>query len=422
MARLETVNFTPWREVIEEGHVAWTPDKLSSPVPDLPQIFWDDGEPWSEVNHWALTRAKATVGGDLKTVSSLMKHLAAYASWLESEKLDWRHFPVRRENRAIVRFRGELIRQRDQLRVLKPSTTTARMAAVIQFYRYAQIYGFVESSTPMWEDKQVVRRFYDNTGFARTMLLTSSELTIPNRTRPGDTLEDGLTPISPEHARQLLEFTEQQGLLELHYMLSLGTLSGARLETITTLGVRNIEDATPDVSMPGFSCVPVGPGTGVSTKFDVSGKLLVPTFLIEELKGYAYSMQRLRRQALAGKADRDRLFLTVRGSPYQPQTFNRLMTDLRRRTLAHGMRFMERFKFHQTRATYGTMLMELALEVADASAAVAFVRDAMLHKDEVTTLRYVKFVQKAPVKARISKEFASVFSGVVNRDWNKFHA
>ena len=66
--------------------------------------------------------------------------------------------------------------------------------------------------------------------------------------------------------------------------------------------------------------------------------------------------------------------------------------------------------------------MKLALEVTTTSTAVAFVRDAMLHKDEATTLRYVKFSQRASVKALIGKEFASVFSGVVNRSWNDFHA
>ncbi|WP_119153249.1 tyrosine-type recombinase/integrase [Caldimonas tepidiphila] len=422
MANLETVSFFPMREVIEGGEVHWVRDKLAAPISKLPQVFWEDGEPWSEVNHWAVTRAQGSVGGNIKTVTGLMKHLAAYASWLEANELDWRHFPMRIGDRAIVQFRAELIRQRDMLGVLKPSTATARMAAVIQFYRYAQIYGFVERGSPMWKDKQVLRRFHDSTGFARAMLTTSSELAIPNRGRPGDTLEDGLTPMSPEHARQLLEFTKQEGLHELHFMLSLGVLSGARLETITTLEVRHIEGAMPDRSMPGFSRVAVGPGTGVATKFDVSGDLLVPTFLVDELKGYAYSMQRLRRQALANEAERQRLFLTTRGSPYAHQTFNRLMTDLRRRAQAAGMRFMEAFKFHQTRATYGTMLMELAIDVANVASAVAFVRDAMLHKDEATTLRYVKFVQNAPVKALISKEFASVFSGVVKRDWNKFDA
>lgn len=422
MANLENIRFTPMREVVESGVVRWELDRLATPIDALPQVFWEDGEPWSEVNHWALTKAKSTVGGDIKTVTSLMKHLHAYASWLESKGMDWRHFPMRITDRAIVQFRRELIRQRDELGALQPSTVTARMAAVIQFYRHAHLYGFVERSSPMWRDKQVLLRFFDDVGFERGMLRISSELAIPNRTRPGEKLEDGLTPLRPEHASQLLEFTEAQGLLELHYMLSLGMLSGARLETISTLGVRQIEDAIPDDSMPGFYRVPVGPGTGVETKSDVSGELLIPTFLIDALKGYAYSMQRLRRQARASETNRGRLFLTVRGNPYLPQTFNRLMTELRRRAISHGMRFMEHFKFHQTRATYGTMLMELALEVTDAKTAVAFVRDAMLHKDEAQTFRYVRFVQKAPVKALISKEFSAIFSGVVNRDWNKFHA
>ena len=133
-------------------------------------------------------------------------------------------------------------------------------------------------------------------------------------------------------------------------------------------------------------------------------------------------MQRLGRQAKATPKNRGRLFLTTRGNPYSQQTFNRLMTDLRRRSLAAGLQFMQSFKFHQTRATFGTMLMALALDVAPAAAAVAFVRDAMLHKDETMTLRYVKFIQKAPVKALVSKEFAAKFSGVVHRDWNKFSA
>jgi integrase len=422
MANLETVNFLPMREVIDGDEVEWVHDRLGAPISLLPQVFWEDGEPWSEVNHWAVTRAQDAVGGDIKTVTSLMKHLAAYASWLEVHGLDWRHFPVRASERAIVRFRKNLFHQRDELAVLKPSTTTARMAAVIQFYRFAQIHGFIERGSLMWRDKQVLHTFHDSFGFTRTMLRTSSELAIPNRRRPGDTLEDGLTPISPEHARDLLDFTKREGLQELHYMLSLGILSGARLETVTTLEVRHIEGAMPDQNMPGFSRMAVGPGTGVETKNDVYGDLLVPTFLLDALKVYAYSMRRLRRQALANGYEQQRLFLTMRGHPYAHGTFNRLMTDLRRRAVAVGMRFMLTFKFHQSRATYGTMLMELALGVASVANAVAFVRDAMLHKDEATTLRYVRFVQKTPVKAAISKAFSAVFSGVVNRDWNKFDA
>lgn len=420
MANLEFIKYIPSREVVEDVSISWVHDQLARPIDKLPQLFWSTGEPWNEVNHWALTKATSSAGGHIKTITSLMKHLAAYASWLECVKMDWRNFPIRKQDRAIVLYRGELIRQRDR-GSLAPSTARARMAAVIQFYRHADIYKFIERKSPMWKEHQVVVRHYDATGFKRTFLRVSSELAIPNRSRHGTRLEDGLTPLRTEDAVMLLDFAFDQDLQELNLMLSLGVLTGARKETITTLSVRDIENAYPDVQTPDTYRVRVGPGTGVKTKFDVSGELMVPKFLIDRLLKYAYSMRRLRRQNLANRTNCGLLFLTTRGNPYESSSFNRLMTDLRRRALDAGMRFMERFKFHQTRATFGTWLMGVALRVAGTKAAVAFVKDAMLHKDEKTTFLYVRFHEEAPVKAAVANEFSAVFSGVLNRDWSQYH-
>ena len=421
MASLEVIKYTPFREVIEDHKVRWVADTVAHPIHKLPQIFWSSGEPWHEANHWALTKATSTAGGHIKTVTSLMKHLAAYASWLESAELDWRNFPIRKQDRAIVLYRGELIAQRN-MGSLAPSTARARMAAVIQFYRHAHVYGLVNRNSPMWEDRRVVVRYHDTVGFERTLLRTSSELAIPNRNRPGLRLEDGLTPLRSDDMVKLLEFTKEQRLQELNLILSLGVLTGARIETITTLCIKNIENAHPDAETPDTYRVPIGPGTGVQTKFDVSGELMVPKFLINDLKEYAYSMHRLRRQGRASAANRGLLFLTIRGNPYESGTFNRLMTDLRRRALSVGMRFMASFKFHQTRATFGTWLMEVALRVAGPKAAVAFVKDAMLHKDEKTTFLYVRFHEETPVKVAVANEFSAIFSGVVGRDWNQYCA
>lgn len=419
MAKLEFIQFNPSRETVKNGKICWDLDQLAKPIANLPQLFWNDGSPWSEANHWALTKTRGSNGSKLKTVVTLLKHLVAYASWLEESALDWRHFPMRREDRAIVMFRGELIRQRADA-ILRPSTASGRMSAVIQFYRHVQIFELLGKASPFWQDKQVFIRIHDSTGFQRTLVRSSSELSIPNRARPGEVLEDGLTPLQAKDAEALLAFTDRCGLFELHYMLSIGTMTGARLDTIVTLGVENLNDALPDYSTPDFHRIRVGPGTGVNTKFDVSGYLLMPTFLLEALKRYATSMRRLRRQALASPENRGCLFLTIRGNPYDPPSFNRLMTDLRRRSISEGMRFMTNFKFHQTRATFGTMAMELALSVASVKDAVAFVKDAMFHKHESTTFRYVSFVQKAPIKAKISDQFSIAFSGISSRKWNDF--
>lgn len=416
MARLELIRYTPMREVLDGAEVAWVRDTLAREINRLPQIFWSGGASWAEANHWALEKATSVRGSDLKTVTSLMKHLAAYASWLERGGTDWRHFPTRSAERCVFRFRGHLIAERGEGH-LKPSTATARMRAVIQFYRHAHHHGFVGSRSPMWTDKQVVVRYFDSVGFERSLLRTSSELAIPNRVRPGTVLEEGLTPLSHDHLEELLAFTREHGPREIHLMLSIGSLTGARIGTITGLRVNDIERAFPDSQLPSLYRIPVGPAAGVPTKFGVDGNLLVPDFLLEELQSYAYSMRRMARQAIAATEDRKLLFLTSRGNPYRSSSFNRLMTDLRRRASAR-MHFMSKFKFHQTRATYGTWLMEMALGVTTEAAAVAFVRDSMLHKDEATTLKYVRFRQNGKVKATLSRAFSAVFSGLGTRKWS----
>lgn len=421
MASLEFIQFAPMREAIDGQTVNWEHDKLARPIQRLPQLFWASGNAWAEANDWALDKATSPAGSNPKTVTALMKHLRAYADWLEEMGLDWRHFPERVADRAVVRFRGNLIDQMNR-GSLRPGTATARMRAVIQFYRYADLNGFVRRRSPMWHEESVVIHYFDSVGFKRAMVRVKSDLSIPNRARPGMPLEDGLTPLRGEHMQQLLAFTAEEGLEELHWMLSLGFFTGARIGTITSLRVANIEQAMPDLTLSAFYRIPVGPGTGVNTKFDVSGELLIPDFLIAALRAYAYSIDRLKRQALGSPEERSLLFLTSRGNPYREHSITRLMTDLRRRAVRSRLRFMQTFKFHQSRCTYGTWLMELALRVTTEAASIAFVRDAMLHKHEATTLRYVRFLQRAPIAGAIANEFTAAFSGVRNRDWNACHA
>lgn len=47
--------------------------------------------------------------------------------------MDWRHFPIQIDLRALVRFRGHLISEISNGR-LASSTAKARMAAVISFF------------------------------------------------------------------------------------------------------------------------------------------------------------------------------------------------------------------------------------------------------------------------------------------------
>lgn len=410
MARLEHIKYQPHRAIVEADKVRWVPINNSRVIHKLPQLFWQNGTPWDEANHWALDKASSS---DIKlsTVQSLMAHLRAYASWLESSETDWRHFPMRKQDRVLVLYRGNLIRDRDDGR-LSPSTATARMRAIIQFYRHCGVYGFISKESPMWQDKMVIVRYFDSVGFERSLMRLSADLSIPNRARHGVTLEDGLLPVSAVHQRELLQFAADNASIELHLLLMSGFFTGARLGTLTTLHVSSLETAVPDTKVPSMWRVAVGPGTGVHTKFDVHGNLLIPAQLMQLLKQYAYGSRRLRREAKADGNNKVYLFLNRSGKRYPASAVTREMVEFRRSGARLGLKYLSDFHFHQTRATFGTWLMSIALDATTVKAALEFVRDAMMHKHESTTMRYIRFIEHTKAKIEVANAFTKAFAGL----------
>lgn len=426
MASLELIEYVPHRHVVaDNGDVAWELDIACRPIKHLPQLFWADGMPWVEANLWAHERATSGKK-NLKTIQSNLRHLHKYAQWLEAEELDWRHFPMLERDRVLIRWRKKLMEDRDKFGLLAPSTATQRMNATIHFYRYARANDFIGRDAPMWHEQQVVHRFHDAVGFERTMLLRSTDLAIPNRRRHGLQLEDGLMPITKDQMHELLTFTQQEGNAshELHLMLQLGFYTGARIQTIADLKKGSLDNAVADPAAPGLVYISVGPGhkPHVATKFNVQGRILVPDWLFCDLFAYVTDPRRLRREAKAPQENKDLIFLTRFGRRYTESESAsgtavwRAMVDLRRAATLAGLKFMKNFHFHMTRATFGTMLASMLLEKGfDHKAVLSFVRDAMLHKDIETTLRYIKFIQQTPIKIKVANEFTEAFLGLSTR-------
>lgn len=419
MANLEYIHYTPHRPEVQAGAVKWVLDKAIRSVDRLPQIFWESGEPWREANVWALELCRNR-DVKLKTVHSLFGHLHKYAVWLEKEQIDWRHFPKTKAERVLNRFRGFLIDSRDD-GLLKPSTTTARMNAVIRFYRYADGRNFVNRDAAKFKDRTVVLRYFDTAGFERTMNRVTTDLSIPNRARPGLRLEDGLLPITRQHMTDLLQFAKENCSEELHLMLMLGFFTGARLGTITTLRVKALEDASRDPHVSGMWSIPVGPGTGIDTKFDVHGHLMISDDLMETLKAYATSPRRLDR-VIKAPQNKSYLFLTRHSNPYSVASVDREMVTLRRSGQAAGLKFFQAFKFHQSRATFGTWLATICLEVASVKATIEFVKRAMHHKSASTTFGYITFIEHTEAKIEVANAFTQAFLGLQTRQSGVTHA
>lgn len=413
MANLEYIRYTPHRAEVDGRTVKWEPERSVRTLDRLPQVFWSSGEPWSELNLWALEMGRNR-HVKLKTIQTLVEHLHKYANWLEKETIDWRHFPQTKADRVLVRFRGALVDARDR-GALEASTTSARMNAVIRFYRYAADRNFISPDAPKWQDKPAVFRYFDAVGFERTMSRVTTDISIPNRTRLGFRLEDGLLPLTQQHMTDMLHFAKEHASEELYLMLLIGCFSGARLGTITTLRVTSLEDAVRDHQVSGMWLVPIGPGTGITTKFDVSGHLMIPDQLMTILKVYATSRRHLDRVINAAVTNKSYLFLTRHNKPYKVTAVDREMVNLRRVGQAAGLKFLQKFKFHQTRATYGTWLMSICLGTVSVKASIEFVKRAMHHKNESTTFGYITFIEHTQAKIEVANAFTEAFLGLQSR-------
>lgn len=420
MATRERILHTPHRCDLIDGRVRWAPVENGRVVDALPQILWSDGKPWRAANLWALERATSK-DVSLKTVQSNLAALHRYAKWLEATGTDWWHFPARKADRCLVRFRGSLIDARNGGKIA-PSTASQTMAAVVQFYRWLHASGLVAPEWPMWRDRMLGVQLIDPVGFNRTIYVNSTDLAIRNRRAPGERLEDGLLPVSAAHRIAILEFAKEHASEELFLLLSLGFYTGMRLGTLLDLKIQTLEHAVPDPASAELMRIAVGPGANprVHTKGGVTGQVHITRTHLDALRQYYYSVRRLHRQAQAAPENANLVFLTKSGKPFANRSsdycsaINEAMHKLRKRGSAQGLDCLRNFRFHQSRATFATELARLAIAAGSTINALAIVKEFLLHKSEATSLLYIKFVEKTPAKEDAANAFTREFLGAIS--------
>jgi integrase len=254
-------------------------------------------------------------------------------------------------------------------------------------------------------------------GLEHTMRVASTDLSIPNRKVAGAIqLEDGLLPVTVSAMKEILALSDRIATEELSLMLRIGFFTGLRIGSITDLKVQTLHNATivPEV---GWKRLALGPGARppVSTKFSVSGSVPIPEELLETLLSYSISTRRLKRQALASAEDQGLLFLTRYGNSYSgddSRAVNVEMSRLRSAGKKEGIKVVRGFHFHRTRATFATELMRVALKFMPVGDAIQYVRESCLHKDESTTMKYIKFIEANKAMSEAADAFTSLFMGL----------
>ncbi len=406
MSRLELINFSPLKSSFDfESEVNREAIDPDISVRNLPQLYWSTGYPWHEANLYLHSRIAEVLRSSIsiQTLGSIAKRLLAFMRFLEEYELDWNRLPYREPDRPLNMYRGYLIDQRNMGNI-SSSLASSRMNCVLNFYRWAQEVGVIWAREDVCGDTEVMLSRVTNNGLIRKLKVRSSRLAIPNRSRRGTILEDGLQPISKHERDMFLQLAKECSSIEVYLMLLLGFYTGMRIGSICDLKKKTLETATRHHSTPELFWIKIGPGIAgapVNTKNDVNGEIVIPRFLLLELASYLKSVRRLSREAKASPENKVRVFLNKNGAGYYDEkamghpTIDVEMSRLRRKAADRGLS-VGHFKFHQTRATFATHVAEVALANCGGNIgrAIALVRDLLLHKQESTSMRYIKFVQE----------------------------
>lgn len=413
MARTESIKLQTHIIKINAKRVEFIQSKCL-PNYQLPQIYWNNNDPWDEVNLYAYDLL-LNENLNIKTVKSNIFHLNAYATWLEENNIDWTYFPETRSERCLVVFRGDLIRKRDSLD-LSPSTTTQRMRAVIKFYKWLKEKNLIDTNVLMWKDKVYKKKIINKFGFENTIDIMSTDLAIPLINNSNIELEGGLSPVNPREVPNILNVAINHSSIELYLLLKLGFYTGMRIGTISDLKVETLEKSILFKNET-MSRIQVGPNASppVSTKYSKDGSILIPTELVHELLDYCYSIRRLKRVANSLDENAELVFLTKEGNRYlslNNKAINVAMHRLRKIGVGLGYDVFKSFHFHQTRSTFATVLMEYCLKKMPPADAIQLVKDACMHKDELVTFKYIKFLENSKNLEKISNQYTNIFLGI----------
>lgn len=398
-----------------DGKPKWMPSQFNL----YPMILGADGAPWPEANMWILSTLEDKAQPNMSSFASIAEDLSAYLRFIEESDIDWLKFPSQKFHRPTYRFNGHL-KHLIQNQEIAASTAKRRMATVIRFYRWLMEEGFVPEH-PSWKDGDSYIEYKGHYGARHVMRIATTDVSISTAKQedPYDgCIQDGgkLRPLSQDEQIWLMDALHSLSNTEMTLIHVFGLVTGARIQTILTFRVR---DVLRDVGInpQGVLRYPVGPGTGIDTKYNKKLVLHIPVWFYDKLRTYAMSERARNRRlrAVGGDTEDQYLFLSIRGAPLYAAKENQLhgkSNVLRHGKVGQGVRqymtdyiipFVKQkydstfhYQFHDLRATYGMNLVDDRLRLVEEKKlnldeVMEFARTRMGHESSATTERYLTY-------------------------------
>lgn len=328
----------------------------------MPVILDSRSAPWDLGMQFLFGRLDAEINPNMLTIRSLADDLSAFRFWLDGHD-DPNSlvtcFPKMKLRRVTYRYRGAL-KQMIEAGDIAASTAKRRMGTVVQFYRWMIEEKVFAPENDPWEERTYSLTFKGTFGAQFTKKVLSTDLALPAlaNTDPfdGTIYDEGkLRPLSMDEQKWILKASSTLGNPEMSLLLLVMLLTGARIQTASTLRVEHFSKYPVALSqgVNGNGLVfklNAGPGTSIDTKGGKRGVLHFPAPLYEALHIYGSSIRAQRRRARSPGGDHggQYLFLTQQGTPYyaarrDSYTFD---PDLKRRYQQNGGTVRQFLKDH----------------------------------------------------------------------------
>jgi integrase len=325
-----------------------------------------------------------------KNINSNIRAIKRYWSFLENNNLIWDDFPRDKSLKPTYRFRNDNLLKAVKKGELCASTASNYMLHVIKFYEWAgheQLIKISEHSKPFEYEYVNINNYGMMSHINRFFVVRTTDLKIktPNR---GD--KQSLNPLSENELSSFIKKLKKSNEeFKIHQLLQLQ--SGLRVSEACTFPLSAV---IPPPYERKYLDVNIGPHNGVKTKYGKKRTIEVPSSLMHRMYLYSISEYRLK------KKDKDQvhlssapLLLNQSGRPITTDGIQRHFHRFRIK-LRNDENIIFNHRTHDLRSTYATFKLSSLLKYIEPSDAMTLLMGWLGHKDEKTTWKYLRYLNK----------------------------
>ncbi|WP_180175101.1 site-specific integrase [Acinetobacter sp. YH01022] len=398
---------------------------LKSYVAQFPVIIESNGQIWRLGNLYFISYMLSSTDISGTSLKSVAIDLLDYYKFIVRNELSFFSFPKINKLRATFLYRNYLLNEFYERRIHK-STASRRINRTVDFYNRLLTDGFMTSKDFDNEPfERILKKITLNNKFGSDFqkIVNSSDIAINTQKKNVfyDAIHDDgrLRPMTDNQQKNFLEFLHRNSNRQLQLICYFSLTTGARLQTICTLRVKDIKSLMSQLKKSNSHKqavhLRVGGNTGIDTKRNKEIILEVPYKLIIALNNFINSEEWEARASknYYGATDDGYVFIAKSGLPYYTSRkeiidvkndINRKQETIRRgesviknttsliKKIQENYEYFPNFSFHDLRATFGMNYLKALVNAnLDKDQCLIILKNAMGHDNIETTLNYLNY-------------------------------